>query len=605
MRERQHTRKDQEGDARPAPVAGVPSDADRLAADGARAKARVLAAATPPRLRHAYARAFCGAVVSEYWALTQRRHVLRQPPADAPRVPVRKEGVVAAQDLAAVASRLPVEEAAYLVGRTYAAMLPDEVRSANGVYYTPPAVVGRLLDAAEQAGVDWTKCRALDPACGGGAFLGPLARRMAPSLRGADRRVAERNLSERLTGYELDPFAAWLSAAFLDATLLEVVGWAPSERFEAVKVGDSLLRIGEAAQFELVVGNPPYGRVKLPAPLREAYKRGLYGHANLYGLFLELAVAKTRPGGVVAYVTPTGFLCGEYFKNLRRLLLEEAHPVAFDFIAERDGVFDDVLQETLLVTFRRAADPGAAKVHFATAGVHDGLRVVGGGAVELPEGSDGPWILPRTQEAAPLVARLRQMPNRLADWGYGVSTGPLVWNRHKDQLRERPGRGHLPLIWAESVGPNGDFEFRAARRNHAPYFAPRPSDDFLKVRRPCVLLQRTTAKEQARRLLAAELPQAFLDEHGGSVTVENHLNMVVPVVPTPSVSPRVLAAFLNSKVADRVFRCISGTVAVSAYELESIPLPPAWALAQLDELLSRGASALDVESYCHRLYGSP
>ena len=194
------------------------------------------------------------------------------------------------------------------------------------------------------------------------------------------------------------------------------------------------------------------------------------------------------------------------------------------------------------------------------------------------------------------------MPARLADWGYGVSTGPLVWNRYKDQLRERPGASHLPLIWAESVGPDGTFEFRAGRRNHAPYFAPRPGDDFLTVRQACVLLQRTTAKEQARRLLAAELPQAFLDEHGGQVTVENHLNMVVPGGAAPSGANFQTA--LNSAAADRVFRCISGTVAVSAYELEAMPLPAAWSLKKLDDLVGACVSPAAIETYCSRLYGA-
>jgi adenine-specific DNA-methyltransferase len=87
-----------------------------------------------------------------------------------------------------------------------------------------------------------------------------------------------------------------------------------------------------------------------------------------------------------------------------------------------------------------------------------------------------------------------------------------------------------------------------------------------------VLLQRTTAKEQARRLIAAEMSSAFLAKHG-AVTVENHLNMLVPTTSKPLVSPNLLSLFLNSVAADRAFRCISGSVAVSAYELESLPLP--------------------------------
>ena len=66
---------------------------------------------------------------------------------------------------------------------------------------------------------------------------------------------------------------------------------------------------------------------------------------------------------------------------------------------------------------------------------------------------------------------------------------------------------------------------------------------------PCVLLQRTTAKEQSRRLIAAELPASFIDKHR-AVVIENHLNMVKPLNGVPKVSPAALAVLLNSHVAD-------------------------------------------------------
>ena len=120
------------------------------------------------------------------------------------------------------------------------------------------------------------------------------------------------------------------------------------------------------------------------------------------------------------------------------------------------------------------------------------------------------------------------------------------------------------------------------------------------VSRPCVLLQRTTAKEQARRLIAAELPREIFATYG-AVTVENHLNMIVPIVDEPAVETAALAAFFNSSVADQVFRCISGSVAVSAYELEAMPLPAAAAMADLSALLTRGASRLELEALCDGL----
>ena len=107
--------------------------------------------------------------------------------------------------------------------------------------------------------------------------------------------------------------------------------------------------------------------------------------------------------------------------------------------------------------------------------------------------------MPRTERQVELLRRVGTEGSRLADLGYTVSTGPLVWNRHKDSLRVRRKEGCYPLLWAESVRPEGGFEFRAAKRNHKPYFRPKADERWVVTDFPCVLLQRTTAKEQCRR----------------------------------------------------------------------------------------------------------
>ena len=352
-----------------------------------------------------------------------------------------------------------------------------------------------------------------------------------------------------------------------------------------------------------MVGNPPYGRIKLSPELRQKFRRSLFGHANLYGVFTDLALRFTRPGGVIAYVTPTSFLAGEYFKALRGLLGREAPPVSIDFLGERKGVFADVLQETLLATYRQGGDPSVGKAHFLSAGRDGSIERADVGAFHLPPSPDQPWLMPRTEAQSTLVRRVDGLPYRLADYGYTVSTGPLVWNRHKPSLRDRPGKGRYPLVWAESVRSEGVFEFRAAKRNHKPYFEPKTNERWVVTDFPCVLLQRTTAKEQCRRLIAAELPPAFIEEHG-AVVVENHLNMIKPLNGTPQVAPAALAALLNSGVVDQVFRCINGSVAVSAYELEALPLPPPEGMKEIERLLKKQAGRETLERAVERLYAN-
>ena len=542
--------------------------------------------------------------MSAYWkalqAVSGRGWPLREPP-DIGRSSVPEETEAQAERIGIAAAGLDVLDAGYLIGVLYTGLMPAGFRARQGACYTPPALCERLLDMATEAGIDWRSARVLDPACGGGAFLAPVARRMAESLRDSDAAAALESIQRRLHGFERDPFAAWMSQVFLDAALGGLCGEAGARLEPVVRVCDSLEQAPAGEGFDLVVGNPPYGRITLAPELRAKFRRSLFGHANLYGVFTDLALRFTRPGGVIAWVTPTSFLSGEYFKALRGLLGREAPPVSIDFMGERKGVFADVLQETLLAAYRRGGDPGAGKVHFISARPGGSIERTTAGAFHLPENLDEPWLMPRTQAQSALVRRVDGLPYRLADYGYTVSTGPLVWNRHKPSLRDRPGKGRYPLVWTESVRAEGVFEFRAERRNHRPYFEPKANECWVVTDVPCVLLQRTTAKEQCRRLIAAELPAAFIEEHG-AVVVENHLNMIKPLNGTPRVAPGALAVLLNSGVVDQVFRCINGSVAVSAYELEALPLPPPEEVKEIERLVKRRASRERLEGAVERLY---
>ena len=286
-------------------------------------------------------------------------------------------------------AKLDVPDASYLIGSLYTGMMPERVRAQLGAYYTPPALCERLLDMATDAGVDWRTATVLDPACGGGAFLAPVARRMAASMEKCSAISALRQIQQRLRGFELDAFAGWMSQVFVD-------------------------------------------------------------------------------------VTPTSFLAGEYFKALRSLLGWEAPPVSVDFVGTRKGVFADVLQETLLAVYRRGDYGGKARVHLISPGSNGSIQTTAAGSFRLPESLDQPWLIPRTKSQFKLVRRAERFPCRLADYGYSVSTGPLVWNRHKTSLRQQAGEDRYPLVWAESVRSDGSFEFRARKRNHQPYFEPSP-----------------------------------------------------------------------------------------------------------------------------------
>jgi len=468
-------------------------EAARLELGRARLLARTWSKTIPEARRADHAAVFAYAAMTVFGAiLAPELH--QSPPRPVPHGALDDAVRSLAQTIGALAARLPLIEGAHAITSLYTVLLPDHQRGALGAFYTPPALTERLLDMASERGVDWRTAKVLDPACGGGAFLLPAAQRMVQALGDCEPALALKQIGARLLGLELDPHAAGLAQMALEILLADLSLRAGKAAPKLVHVADTLEEPARP-DFDLVVGNPPYGRVSLTPEQRRRFVRGLYGHANLYGLFTDIALRWTRPNGLIAYLTPTSFLAGQYFSALRRLLAQEAPPVAFDFVHARSGVFEDVLQETLLAVYKRGAEVGRAQVHYLTVTNEREAQVRCNGAVGLPKMTNMPWLVPREFEHGALIARVERMPSRLNDLGYRVSTGPLVWNRFKDQLRRQKSKDVHPLIWAEAVTADGRFVFRADRRNHEPYFRLKAGDDWLLIDTPCVLLQRTTAKE--------------------------------------------------------------------------------------------------------------
>jgi adenine-specific DNA-methyltransferase len=564
--------------------------------------ARALSGQIAEQHRLAFAQSFTFAVMRA----CRQTSLMPHPPAKPDGIELlalSSEALIAANQFGDALAKLEPRSAAHLAGLIYTTALPETYRAKHGIFYTPPQLVDRLLLMAEEASIDWSKARVLDPACGGGAFLLPIALRMATAMKSSNPTFILKQIGARLRGFELDPFGAWLAQAALELALRDVIRAAGRAAPNMIEVRDSLdMDPSDNRRFDLVVGNPPYGRTT-PSPARRAFfQRSIYGHANLYGLFTDAALHWAKKGGVVAYVTPTSMLSGLYYKALRGLLASDAPPIAVNFVSERNGVFADVLQETILATYRRGGAARTGNVGFIAIDAKGNANFRKAGTFELPADRDPPWLLPRTPEQVKLTRCMRAMPHRLSDYGYGVSTGPLVWNRFKDQLHRDRKPAFYPVVWAESITRAGRFVWRSEKRNHAPWFEARlPKDNWLIVTQPCVLLQRTTSKEQARRLIAAEMPEAFVRQHKG-VLVENHLNMVRTLVPEPRVPAAVIAMLLNSAIVDAAFRCINGSVAVSAFELEELPLPSPAVMTKLAALIGRNAPAQKIEAVIAAAY---
>lgn len=280
--------------------------------------------------------------------------------------------------------------------------------------------------------------------------------------------------------------------------------------------------------------------------------------------------------GALAAVVPTSFTSGRYFANLRSAIASSTPLRDITFVARRSGVFSTVLQETCLAVFTRQ------RARRTTITCLDGDAVQAVASVKARQAA-GPWVLPRRADDAPIAAAAASMPLTLLGAGWSASTGPLVWNRRRGDLHPEPAPDRAYVLWASDI--DGGTLHRDAGRNSLRYLRVRDDADraVMVLSTPAVLVQRTTAPEQLRRLVAVE----FTDEDLagiGTVVVENHVNVLRPRSHHALISRPALARLLRTRTMDRLTRYISGSVALSAYELESLPLPAADTLGTWEQL---------------------
>ena len=280
--------------------------------------------------------------------------------APAPKLPSSSELAATSQlkNFVGLLMEMDFLEASYWLSSTYAMLADEAYRKKLAMFFTPASLTRGLLDDLAAQGVDFGKHSFMDPACGGAAFLAPIAFRMKEELeaKGLSSRARLKHIERHLFGTDKDATLCKLSRQFLYMALhndIEDSGYVPMFIVEAA---DSLKsERSKLGRRDVVVCNPPYRKLSAAevALLDPAFEQVTEAQPNLYSIFIFHCVRLVRPGGVVALVTPTSFLSGQYFSGLRSFLIRSADVEHIGMVSERKGVFIDVEQEAALTVLRR------------------------------------------------------------------------------------------------------------------------------------------------------------------------------------------------------------------------------------------------------------
>jgi len=503
------------------------------------------------------------------------------------KLPVKKQLLVETQvrTFLSMLKKCSFLDATYWLSSVYALLKEDEYRKSLAMYFTPPSLTERLLCNLEMQGVRFDNGRFFDPACGGAAFLAPIALRMKMALKaqGVSPRKILTYVEKNLLGMDIDNTLCALSCQFLKMTLYEEIKVARREPTFRIVTGNSLCELEDfLGSIDVLVCNPPYRKMNKNevGKYRDNFAEIIQGQPNMYGLFIALSVKLLKKNGVCAFVTPTSFLSGQYFSKLRSFLMKETQVLSVGMVSDRSGVFIDVLQETALTLLRRASRTGASqtKISVSVVSREGSFRDVG--TCVLPN-SGATWPIPRAEADVLLLKKVAASAFRIKDYGYKIRIGTFVWNRDQRpvymstaEVKRRKASTAVPLLWSSDIKSGCALKFDGTEKgNGEPCFVNFGDKSHRSIiRRVSVILQRVTSNDQSRRLIASVVPKKLFDKYGGFVG-ENHTVILEKVVTKPVLTPKQMAGLLGSDVIDRSFRCISGATNVSAFELNQLSLP--------------------------------
>lgn len=269
--------------------------------------------------------------------------------------------------------------------------------------------------------------------------------------------------------------------------------------------------------FDLIVGNPPFVGCSQKSP-------ALTGRSNTYILFLYKCLTEhLAPGGTLAFILPTSLYNSSYYEPMRKYLYQ--HTISILETLEKPG-FKDTTQETMLLVVQNT--PGTGKYFFPYKQLY--LSPYATELTELVQGST-------TMEAL----------------GLGVKTGNIVWNQHKDHLAST---GTL-LLYSSNV--NQGLVYPPLKLPKQQYIqSDKPTLDG-----PVILVTRGYGNTY-------HFQYALVEEKG--FYAENHLNVIYPKIKGALCQlERVLASFRDPRF-QRYLSLFVGNGALSARELEQIPI---------------------------------
>ncbi|WP_424357404.1 Eco57I restriction-modification methylase domain-containing protein [Methanocella sp. MCL-LM] len=438
----------------------------------------------------------------------------------------------------------------------------------------------------------------LDSSCGTGIFLHAATEELArlKEAFGRDGRtggqVFHETLENNIYGMDIDGNALKAARARLLFSLRKAGcdGW----KSTGLRLTKNNVLLPDSASpedsgFDIIVGNPPYMRVKSmyrgesdsrnrkKVFASDIMKSGLYklqdGNLNLYKLFIERNLSLLKADGSLGLIIPSSFLNETSSEKLRRHIFDTCSIGEIVEIPEKARAFDRVNQATAIIVLHRG-EPGSQFSLRLGADVEtlegesisvnlDELKTLTNSRMEVP-------LLTAPAIEWTMLKHLRKVPPFKGD-GHFAAAGDICVG-HLDETIDREFVSEIPTgnMFIKGIHLHEycvDLsETGASPRwvNKKGLLEKRPSAARV-IEQPRIIGRNTINKACRRRLKFALLPPGYV--------CGNSIKQIV--ITDPEIQPLYLLGLLNSAVLNWYFEVFCSQNNVRNYSIEALPIPRA------------------------------
>lgn len=321
-------------------------------------------------------------------------------------------------------------------------------------------------------------------------------------------------------------------------------------------------------QYDLVIANPPYFKIRKNSEQAKVMEDIVYGQPNIYYLFMAMSIHLTNNDGQAIFIVPRSFTNGAYFKKFRSWMLKNSYITYIHLFESRTKTFEDnnILQELVIIKFEKEM-PANTIISTSNDSTFSDIKSFPIDYDSLIcSKSDNKFIrIPSNKKELELLKSFSELNYDLTDFKLKFSTGRVVPFRAKE-LIDNSSENQTLLIEAKHLNEK-IVNFKSAKNSTIELN--KNTKSILNKTSNMLLIKRTSSKEDIKRLNLSIILEDKCDYN--YIGIENHINYLNGSSNLDTIYG--LYVLFSSSYYNDYIRITNGSTQVNATDLNNLPLP--------------------------------